>query len=149
VAAETGHLELAYDYLGETALIDLNDLQLNTRNGLHMAALAGTWIALVAGFGGMRDHDGKLTLAPRLPQSIHRLAFNLRWRGSRLRVEVAEGEASYVVTDGGQAIETWHHGQALTVTAGQAVRLPIPSTPDRPRPPTPPGRAPARRRPSG
>ena len=55
VAAEVGHLELAYDYFGEAALMDLGDLEHNTRDGLHMASLAGSWIAAVAGFGGMRD----------------------------------------------------------------------------------------------
>ncbi len=52
MAAETGHMELAYDYLKEAVLVDLHDLHENTRNGLHLAALAGGWSALVAGFGG-------------------------------------------------------------------------------------------------
>ena len=49
IAAEVGHLRLAYDYLGEAALMDLEDLEHNTRDGLHIASLAGTWMALVAG----------------------------------------------------------------------------------------------------
>jgi len=52
LAAETGHLELAHDYLAEAALMDLADLEHNSRDGLHIASLAGAWIALVAGFGG-------------------------------------------------------------------------------------------------
>src|SRR6266511_5566073 len=66
IAAEVGHLELAYDYFGEAALMDLDDLEHNTRDGVHIASLAGAWLAVVAGLGGMRDHDGKLTFAPRL-----------------------------------------------------------------------------------
>ena len=58
VAAEVGHVELAYDYFGEAARMDLGDLMHNTRDGLHIASLAGSWIAAVAGFGGMRDHGG-------------------------------------------------------------------------------------------
>src|SRR6185437_14517748 len=54
LAVEVGQLDLAYDYLGEAALIDLHDLHHNVRDGLHMASLAGSWTALVAGFGGMR-----------------------------------------------------------------------------------------------
>src|SRR5712691_6516493 len=46
LAAEVGHLGLAFDYLGEAALMDLRDLEHNTRDGLHIAALAGTWVAL-------------------------------------------------------------------------------------------------------
>jgi len=52
IAAETGHLDLAYDYLAETALMDIDDLEHNTRDGLHIAALAGSWIALVQGLAG-------------------------------------------------------------------------------------------------
>ena len=88
MAAEVGHLRLAYDYLGEAALMDLEDLEHNTRDGLHIASLAGTWIALVAGFGGMRHHDGTLEFAPKLPERLSRLAFTVQVRGRRLRVEI-------------------------------------------------------------
>ena len=74
VAAEVGHLDLAYDYLAEAALIDLHDLEHNTRDGLHIASLAGAWWTAVAGFGGMRDHGGELTFAPRLPDQLTKLA---------------------------------------------------------------------------
>src|SRR5207247_4015733 len=75
VAAEVGYLELAYDYFGEAALMDLHDLEHNTRDGVHIASLAGSWLAAVAGFGGMRDHDGFLSFAPKLPARLARLAF--------------------------------------------------------------------------
>ena len=65
VAAEVGHLELAFDYFGEAALMDLDDLEHNTRDGLHMASLAGSWLAAVAGFGGFRDHEGAVLASPR------------------------------------------------------------------------------------
>ena len=76
IAAEVGHLELAYDYFAEAALVDLHDLAGNTGNGVHIASLAGAWTAAVAGFGGMRDHGGVLTFAPRLPARLERLAFS-------------------------------------------------------------------------
>jgi MFS family permease len=75
IAAEVGRLELAYDYFAEAALMDLDNLEHNTRDGLHIASLAGAWIVAVAGFGGMRDHDGALRFAPRLPERLTRLAF--------------------------------------------------------------------------
>ena len=62
LAAEVGHLLLAFDYAAEAALVDLEDLQHNVRDGLHIASVAGTWTALVAGFGGMRDHGGSAHL---------------------------------------------------------------------------------------
>ncbi|MCW2631532.1 MAG: Kojibiose phosphorylase, partial [Pseudonocardia sp.] len=90
LAAETGHLELAYDYLCETALLDLADLAGNTSQGVHIAAQAGAWSALVAGFGGMRHlDDGTLAFAPRLPAALTAIAFRLRWRGQRLQVRIS------------------------------------------------------------
>ena len=71
LCAEVGHLELAHDYAYEAALIDLRDLHHNTRDGLHMASLAGAWTALVAGFGGLRDDDGVLALDPQLARGDH------------------------------------------------------------------------------
>src|SRR5204863_1711400 len=62
MAAEVGHLGLAFAYFAEATLTDLHDLHSNVQNGLHVASLAGAWIATVAGFGGMRDPDGKPTV---------------------------------------------------------------------------------------
>ena len=67
LAAESGHLRLAHAYVREATLMDLDDLHHDTDDGLHMASLAGGWIGLVCGFGGLRDHAGRLQLAPRLP----------------------------------------------------------------------------------
>jgi alpha,alpha-trehalose phosphorylase len=144
IAAEVGHLELAYDYFGEAALMDLRDLEHNTRNGLHIASLAGTWIAAVAGFGGMRDHDGKLTFAPRLPPRLERLAFGILFRGRRLKVEVTKKEAAYTLL-GGKPLEAGHHGTGITISMGETVTLAIPPAVERPPPTQPQGRAPSRR----
>jgi alpha,alpha-trehalose phosphorylase len=148
IAAETGHPDLAYDYLGEAALMDLRDLEHNTRDGVHIASLASTWVALVSGFGGLRDTDGTFSFAPRLPQGLTRLAFTLFIRGRRLRVEITHAEATYSLLDG-DPLEILHHGQPVTLTAGKPQTRPIPPAPSRPRPSQPPGREPARRGPTG
>ena len=140
VAAEVGHLELAYDYLGETAYIDLRDLALNTRDGVHLASLAGTWLAAVAGFGGMRDHGETLAFAPRLPSRLTRLAFGLVYRGRRLRVEVRPEGARYELVEG-DALAIAHHGEALTVAPGAPENRPLPPVPPRPKAVAPPGRS--------
>jgi alpha,alpha-trehalose phosphorylase len=144
LAAETGHLELAYDYLGEAALMDLEDLEHNTRDGLHIASLAGTWIGAVAGFGGMRDYGGALSFKPRLPQALARLAFRVMFDRRRLLVEVHQREARYTLLEG-EALELTHHGAATTVEPGRPLTLPIRPTPPRARPRQPRGREPARR----
>ena len=112
--------------------------------GVHIASLAGAWIAAVAGFGGMRDHGGRLTFAPRLPPRLERLAFRVSFRGSLLAVEVTAGRATYDVLEG-PPLELAHHGEVVTVTAGKPLTLGLPPVPQLPTPTQPPGRAPIRR----
>ena len=145
LAAEVGHMSLAFDYLAECALLDLQDLQHNTRNGLHIAALAGTWIALVAGLGGMRDENGVIAFSPRLPEGLTRLTFTLTRRGLQLRVTVLPQEASYQLLHGEGTMELLHHGERLTVEDGVAVKRPIPALPPRAAPTQPKGREPQHR----
>jgi alpha,alpha-trehalose phosphorylase len=144
VAAEIGHLELAYDYFAEAALLDLGDINHNTRDGIHLASLAGAWIAAVCGFGGMRDYGGALTFTPRLPGELTRLCFRVCFNGRRLQVEIAHGEATYTLVEG-DPLDVTHHGDAITLSEGAPVARPLPAGTHRPTPAQPPGRAPARR----
>ncbi|MEU6064635.1 glycosyl hydrolase family 65 protein [Streptomyces sp. NPDC047082] len=147
LAAETGHLRLAYAYLSEAALMDLEDLEHNTRDGLHIASLAGTWIALVVGFGGMRRHPGeggrpdRLGFAPRLPEALSRVAFTVTVRGRRLKVDIGPANARYVLEEG-DPLEVLHHGEPMTVTTDKPLDRPVPPVPARPEPQQPRGRRP-------
>jgi len=141
MAAEVGHLQLAFDYLAETAFIDLHNLHNNVSSGLHIAGLAGTWLACVAGFGGMRSHDGQLAFAPKLPPTLTRLAFRILWRDSCLEVEVTGDNATYLLTCGGP-LQLTHHGHTFTLGADAVtLALPTPAAPGtvaHPRQPRPP-----------
>ena len=140
IAAETGHLELAHDYLAEAALMDLQDRQQNTRDGLHMASLAGAWTALVAGFGGMRASGHRLSFSPRLPSGITRLAFRIRYRDRTLQLTITPDEAKYELVSG-EPLTITHHGEQVLASDGPVV-LPIPPIPVTLRPRQPEGRAP-------
>ncbi len=146
IAAEVGHLDLAYDYLGESALMDLRDLEHNTRDGVHIASLAGTWIALVMGFGGMRHYDGMITFAPRIPDTLARIKFSVVIKGQRLRVEVTHRHATYSLADG-KPLDIMHYGQKFHLTPEKPQTHPVHAVPAGPRPSQPYGRAPAHRRP--
>jgi alpha,alpha-trehalose phosphorylase len=124
--------------------MDLDDINENTRDGLHMASLAGAWMAIVGGLGGMRQHKGELSFAPRLPEGIDRLVFKVLWRDRQLRVAVDGEKASYSIQ--GEPLQVWHHGTGMQLSEGEQVTLPIPPSPPRPRPAQPPGRAPRPRR---
>ena len=90
--------------------MDLGDLEHNTRDGLHMASLAGSWLAAVAGFGGMRDHGGELSFRPRLPAAIAELSFRLIYRGTCLRVTITHSAARYELVHGGDPLTIRHDG---------------------------------------
>ncbi len=141
VAAEVGHVELAYDYLGETAFVDLRDISQNAHDGLHIAALAGSWLVAVAGFGGMRDHGDTLHFCPRLPARLRRVAFRLLYRGRRLCVTVGHADASYELLDG-EPLDLRHHEEGFTLRRGAPQTLAVPPAAQRQQPAQPPGRAP-------
>ncbi len=145
VAAETGHLDLAYDYWGEAALMDLDDLEHNTRDGLHIASLAGSWLVAVAGFGGLRDTGGSLAFRPRLPGALRSLTINLLWRGAHLNVAIGPEQVRYNC-DGDSALDLLHYGAPVRVGPGGTQIRDIPPLPPRTRPRHPPGREPAQRR---
>ena len=127
LAAEVGHLDLAHAYLREAALLDLQDRKGDTEDGLHMASLAGAWIALVCGFGGLRDHGDRLRFAPRLPPGVDRLAFALSWRGCCVHVEVRNHHARYEAEGKvGDGLAIVHHGEEVTLRAGEPVELDVP-----------------------
>jgi alpha,alpha-trehalose phosphorylase len=144
MAAETGHLQLAHDYWGEAALTDLQNLHGNSGHGLHIASLAGGWMVAVAGFGGMRDHGGKLAFAPRLPPRITRLAFRVVFQGRCLAVSITAEEATYKLVYGDAPLEITHHGEKFTVTSDPVERK-IPSAPEVAPVHQPPHAAPRRR----
>jgi alpha,alpha-trehalose phosphorylase len=124
LAAEVGHLELAADYLAEAALMDLRDLEHNAKDGLHIASLAGGWLALVAGFGGMRDTSEHLLFRPQLPPGWKRLHFSVRPRGQRLHVDITPDQVEYSV-DGDAPVQITHctgnRRTDITVQPGQPV----------------------------
>ncbi|HEX5165780.1 MAG TPA: glycosyl hydrolase family 65 protein [Thermomicrobiales bacterium] len=139
VAAEVGHLHLAYDYFRETAFVDLWDLAGNTDDGVHLASLSGAWLVAVAGFGGMRDHAETLAFAPRLTEPLTRLAFRLLFRGRRIHVDINSDHARYELL-AGDPLEIVHHGQPFTLAMDAPQTLPYPAL-EAPPPITPlPGR---------
>ena len=145
MAAETGHVDLAYDYWGEASLMDLLDLEHNTRDGVHIAALAGAWLAAVNGFGGMRDYGDQLRFRPRLPTALTRLAFTICWQGGRLTVGIESDAATYRWSEA-ESITFEHYDQEIKLVAGEQVVLPILAMEPGPRPVQPVHRVPDHRR---
>ena len=149
LAAEVGQLALAYDYLCEAAFMDLNDLEHNVKDGLHIASLAGIWMALIGGFGGLRLHDGILSFKPRVPAGIDRFSFHITFRGCHLRIDVLEHDVTYRLLDCHVSLQIEHHGDKITLSPHREVTRSIPPIEAGPRPAQPIGRAPIARRTAG
>lgn len=109
---------------------------------MHVASLAGGWLALVCGFGGMRDHDGVLSLDPALPQAIRSLRFAVRWRGWQVHVAITRDHVTYTLEDDVDGrdghIDLVHAGETFTLTTAEPVsrplqeRIPLTPTPQQP-----------------
>jgi alpha,alpha-trehalose phosphorylase len=113
IAAEIGDEERALEYFRYALLMDLADVAGNVSDGVHIAAAAGSWMAIVNGFGGVRDYDGRLSLDPHLPRTWQSLEFSLRFRDRQLRIRLSHGEERY----------TLEHGQPLNVRVRDDLHL--------------------------
>jgi kojibiose phosphorylase len=104
VAARVGALDDADWYFRTAATIDLGDHMGNAAHGLHLATMGGLWQAAVLGFGGVRADGDALRIDPHPPSSWPRLAFSIRWRGTRVGVDVRP-DAVYLDLGGPVVIE--------------------------------------------
>lgn len=86
MASKIGYKDKAYKYFIETAELDLNDTHGNTKDGLHIANMGGTWMAIVYGFAGLRIKEDCIVLNPRLPSQWTELKFSFLYKGARVDV---------------------------------------------------------------
>ena len=115
IAAEIGDGRQALEYFDYALLMDLANVAGNASDGVHIASAAGVWSALVFGFGGVRDFDGRLSFSPNLPRDWDELAFTLRFRGRQLRVRLSHEEERFQLADG-QSLEVTIHGERQLLT---------------------------------
>ena len=126
IAAEIGRERQALEYFQYALLMDLGNVAGNASNGVHVASAVGVWSSLVFGFGGVRDFDGRLSFAPRLPHAWNQLAFSLRFCGRQIRVRLTHDEESYLIEEG-DPLEVIIRGEPYLLSPG--TRLVIKLTP--------------------
>ena len=88
IAARLGYRKKAYDFYLRTARLDLDDYNNDTEDGCHITSMAGTWMSLVYGFGGMRIKDGQLCFQPFIPGKWKHYSFKIFFRGILLKIKV-------------------------------------------------------------
>jgi alpha,alpha-trehalose phosphorylase len=124
IASEVGYADAALEYFTRACSVDLTDAHGNTADGVHIASCGGTWLALVAGFGGLRDFDGQLRFHPRLPAGWTRLRFRVAVRSQVVEVEMTPAATTYRLLEG-TGLMLGHFDEDLRLTPGGAVRRPV------------------------
>ncbi|MDS9472461.1 glycoside hydrolase family 65 protein [Sporosarcina pasteurii] len=122
MASKLGYDEKAYNYFIETARLDLDNTQGNTKDGLHMANMGGTWLALVYGFAGLRVKETGLYFAPTLPEAWNSLSFNIRYQGRILNVHLERDAVTYTIVEG-EELTISHHGQSIHLENGVEAKV--------------------------
>jgi len=90
LAAKLGDEQRAYEFYLRTSRLDLDDYNNDTEDGCHITSMAGTWMSVVEGFGGMRVKDGKVSFAPFLPAKWQSFSFHVGFRGTLLNIKVSK-----------------------------------------------------------
>jgi len=122
VAAEIGYDEIATKYMRYAVLMDLADVGGNVRDGVHIASIGGTWMAVVYGLAGMRDYGGKISFNPR--RLVERLRFPLTIRNQRLEVDIGKDSVTYTLQQG-EGLTIKHRDEELKLTEGKPATRPL------------------------
>jgi len=117
MAAEIGYLDKAEEYFDFAATMDVADVGVNMKHGAQIASIGGTWMAVAYGFGGLRDHGGKLTFCPRLAAGWSRLKFRLTVRNNLISLVIKLDTTAYRLC-AGEGLSLAHRGQQLEPTPG-------------------------------
>ena len=97
-ASKLGRMNQAYEFYLQTSRLDLDDYNYEVHEGLHITSMAGTWMSIVEGFGGMRIKNGQLNFSPKIPKQWKSYSFKINFRGKILKVSVEQTKFSFEVT---------------------------------------------------
>jgi maltose phosphorylase len=100
LAAKLGYKQKAYEFYLRTARLDLDDYNNDTEDGCHITSMAGTWLSVLKGFGGMRIKDATLYFSPFLPEQWKSYSFRLEFRGRVIKVKVTKDRTETMLESG-------------------------------------------------
>lgn len=122
MASKIGYKEKAYSYFKETARMDLENTHGNTKDGLHMANMGGTWLAIVYGFAGLRVKESGISLTPSLPEEWNCLEFHLQYQGRLLKITMERNAVTYLLEEG-EVLSLSHHGSTIELEQGKSLKV--------------------------
>ena len=121
-ASALGRMEQAYTFYLRTSRLDLDDYNKEVEEGCHITSMAGTWMSIVEGFGGMRVKNDALHFEPRIPEQWEGYSFKINFRNQILQVFVAANETRFAL-EGTQELTVFVNGEAVTVTPNAEVTV--------------------------
>ena len=113
LACRLGRMEKAEQFFDFATRMDLDNYNRNTNEGLHTTSIAGAWMNIVCGFGGLRTDASTITLAPSIPSRWQRYEFRLNTKGSVLKVTVTQDTVTLMVLRG-DTVPVVLYGKAVT-----------------------------------
>lgn len=114
LASKLGYNDRAYELYLRTSRLDLDNYNSDTHDGCHITSMAGTWMSIVKGFGGMRVWDGSLHFNPIIPPQWKSYSFKVHWRNYSIKVNVSE-ESIDLENQTDKSIELFVHGTKYTM----------------------------------
>lgn len=121
-AARLGRMEQAYAFYLRTSRLDLDDYNHEVEEGCHITSMAGTWMSIVEGFGGMRVKDNTLHFSPQIPEQWNSYSFKINFRGQVVCVLVTKEKSSFQL-EGNQSLSIVLNGKAFILNPQESVKL--------------------------
>ncbi|MBT8186861.1 MAG: glycoside hydrolase family 65 protein [Croceitalea sp.] len=117
-AAKLGRMEQAYKFYLRTSRLDLDDYNKEVEEGLHITSMAGTWMSIVEGFGGMRIVDDKLSFTPRIPDQWKGYSFKINFRDRIIKVSITDKDATFELM-GNEEMSIRVNGKRVVLSPGK------------------------------
>lgn len=121
-AAKLGRMDQAYTFYLRTSRLDLDDYNHEVHEGLHITSMAGTWMSIVEGFGGMRIKNNKLSFTPQIPKQWQSYSFKVNFRHQILKVNIGQNETTFEL-DGTQDLSILVNGKEVTISPNSMVTI--------------------------
>jgi maltose phosphorylase len=121
-AAKLGRMEQAYTFYLRTSRLDLDDYNHEVHEGLHITSMAGTWMSIVEGFGGMRVKQGRLTFEPKIPKQWEGYSFKVNFRHQILKVNVCQGHTHFEL-EGNDDLDIVVNGKQISISPNHLVTV--------------------------
>ena len=113
-AAKLGRMDQAYEFYLRTSRLDLDDYNREVHEGLHITSMAGTWMSIVEGFGGMRIKNNMLSFFPRIPKQWEAYSFKINFRNQILKVIVSQDDTNFKL-EGDSAIQILVNDELIVI----------------------------------